>query len=97
MKLAGRGRIGTGRSSSDSIAGMTASSDRQVRHRALVTATMRGPGLEKLRRLADVVYEPWTEQQPLKVYDGPALADLAPAALRLAALRLPPVSARVST
>ena len=75
MYLAGRGSIGTGRSSSDSIAGMTASSDRQVRHRALVTATMRGPGLEKLRRLADVVYEPWTEQQPLKVYDGPALAE----------------------
>lgn len=36
---------------------------------------MRGSGFEKLQRLADVVYEPWTEQQPLKVYDGPALAE----------------------
>lgn len=35
---------------------------------------MRGPGLEKLRRLAQVVHEPWTEQQPLKLYDGPGLA-----------------------
>ena len=44
-------------------------------HRAFVTAPMRGPGLEKLKRLTEVVYEPWTEQQPLKLYDGPALAE----------------------
>jgi D-3-phosphoglycerate dehydrogenase len=36
---------------------------------------MRGPGLDKLRSLAEVVYEPWIEQQPLKLYDGPKLAE----------------------
>jgi D-3-phosphoglycerate dehydrogenase len=35
---------------------------------------MRGPGFDKLRSLASVTYEPWTEQQPLKIYDGPGLA-----------------------
>jgi D-3-phosphoglycerate dehydrogenase len=45
------------------------------RHRALVTAPMRGPGFEKLKRLADVVYEPWTETNPLRIYDGPRLAE----------------------
>ncbi|MGH9107153.1 MAG: NAD(P)-dependent oxidoreductase [Acidimicrobiales bacterium] len=44
-------------------------------HRALVTAPMRGPGLEKLARLAEVVHEPWTDQHPLRLYDGPALAE----------------------
>ena len=44
-------------------------------HRAFVTAPMRGAGFDKLKRLADVVYEPWIDQQPLKIYDGPGLAD----------------------
>jgi len=44
-------------------------------HRAFVTAPMRGPGLDKLGQMADVVYEPWIEQQPLKLYDGPGLAE----------------------
>ena len=35
---------------------------------------MRGPGLDKLKRLADVVHEPWTEQKPLTIYDGAGLA-----------------------
>lgn len=35
---------------------------------------MRGPGFDKLKQIADVIYEPWTGTQPLKVYDGPALA-----------------------
>jgi D-3-phosphoglycerate dehydrogenase len=43
-------------------------------HRAFVTAPLRGAGFDKLKRLADVVYEPWTDQQPLKIYDGPGLA-----------------------
>jgi len=30
--------------------------------------------LDKLEQLAEVVYEPWIEQEPLKLYDGPALA-----------------------
>jgi D-3-phosphoglycerate dehydrogenase len=44
------------------------------RHTALVTAPLRGPGLDKLAGLARVVYEPWTDQDPLRVYDGPGLA-----------------------
>ena len=44
-------------------------------HRALVTAPMRGAGFEKLKGLAEVVYEPWIDQQPLKIYDGPGLAE----------------------
>jgi D-3-phosphoglycerate dehydrogenase / 2-oxoglutarate reductase len=36
---------------------------------------MRGPGLDKLSRLAGVVHEPWTDQQPLKLYDGTGLAE----------------------
>jgi len=36
---------------------------------------MRGPGLEKLQRMAEVIYEPWTETEPLKLYDGPGLAE----------------------
>jgi len=35
---------------------------------------MRGPGLTKLGELASLIYEPWIEQNPLKLYDGPALA-----------------------
>jgi D-3-phosphoglycerate dehydrogenase / 2-oxoglutarate reductase len=36
---------------------------------------MRGPGLDKLSRLAGIVHEPWTDQQPLKLYDGAGLAE----------------------
>lgn len=39
-----------------------------------MTAPLRGPGLEKLARLARVVHEPWTDQEPLRIYDGPGLA-----------------------
>jgi len=42
--------------------------------RALVTAPFRGEGLETLRSLTDVVYDPWIEQQPLRLYDDKALA-----------------------
>ena len=44
-------------------------------HRAFVTAPMRGAGFDKLKALADVVYEPWIDQEPLKIYDGPGLAE----------------------
>jgi len=44
-------------------------------HRAFVTAPMRGAGFDKLKLLADVVYEPWIDQEPLKIYDGPGLAE----------------------
>ena len=46
-----------------------------ARRRALVTAPLRGPGLERLRALADVVHEPWLDQQPLRIYDAAGLAD----------------------
>ncbi|TAM63121.1 NAD(P)-dependent oxidoreductase [Mycobacterium sp.] len=43
--------------------------------RALVTAPLRGPGFTKLRELADVVYDPWIEQTPLRIYSAEQLAD----------------------
>ncbi|OBA74941.1 3-phosphoglycerate dehydrogenase [Mycobacterium sp. 1554424.7] len=46
-----------------------------ARPRALVTAPLRGPGFDKLRRLADVVYDPWIEQTPLRIYSGEQLAE----------------------
>jgi D-3-phosphoglycerate dehydrogenase len=42
---------------------------------ALVTAPFRGVGLETLRSVADVVYDPWIEQVPLRLYNGQQLAD----------------------
>ncbi|KZS84094.1 3-phosphoglycerate dehydrogenase [Mycobacterium persicum] len=44
------------------------------RPRALVTAPLRGPGLAKLRHLADVVYDPWIDQTPLRIYNAEQLA-----------------------
>lgn len=44
------------------------------RHRALVTAPFRGEGLARMKSLADVVYDPWIDQRPLRIYDGPTLA-----------------------
>src|SRR5438270_11533868 len=46
-------------------------------HRALVTAPFRGEGLDTLRELADVVLGPWIDQTPLRIYDGPRLAERA--------------------
>ncbi|OBK15189.1 NAD(P)-dependent oxidoreductase [Mycobacterium asiaticum] len=45
------------------------------RPRALVTAPLRGPGFDKLRQLADVVYDPWIEQTPLRIYGAEQLAE----------------------
>jgi D-3-phosphoglycerate dehydrogenase len=44
------------------------------RLRALVTAPLRGAGFDKLRQLADVVYDPWIEQRPLRIYSAEQLA-----------------------
>ena len=44
-------------------------------HRALVTAPFRGEGLETLKDLADVVLDPWIDYRPLRILDGPKLAD----------------------
>lgn len=43
--------------------------------RALVTAPLRGAGLEKLHRLFDVTHEPWIDQAPLRIYNAEQLAD----------------------
>lgn len=38
------------------------------------TAPLRGPGLDALRELGDVVVDPWIDHQPLRLYDDEALA-----------------------
>jgi len=40
-----------------------------------VTAPLRGPGFAKLAELADVVYDPWIEQTPLRIYSAGQLAE----------------------
>ena len=45
-----------------------------TRPKALVTAPFRGEGMDTLNALADVVYDPWIEQVPLRLYDGEKLA-----------------------
>ncbi|WP_419930215.1 NAD(P)-dependent oxidoreductase [Candidatus Poriferisocius sp.] len=42
--------------------------------RALVTAPLRGPGLDRLRDAADVVFDPWIEYQPIRLYSADDLA-----------------------
>lgn len=44
------------------------------RPRVLVTAPLRGEGFDRLQKLADVVYDPWIDQQPLRMYDSAELA-----------------------
>ena len=44
------------------------------RHRALVTAPLRGPGLDRLREVADVVLDPWIDCQPIRLYGADDLA-----------------------
>lgn len=50
---------------------MSASPDRP---RALVLAPLRGEGKEILSSVCDIVYEPWIEQQPIKLYKAEDLA-----------------------
>lgn len=50
-----------------------------TRLRALVTAPLRGPGFDKLKQLVDVVYDPWIEQHPLRIYSAEQLAERATA------------------
>lgn len=38
------------------------------------TAPLRGPGLDALRQLGDVIVDPWIDQEPLRIYDGDRLA-----------------------
>ncbi len=45
-----------------------------ARPKALVTAPYRGEGMDLLRSFADVVYDPWIEAQPLRIYKADDLA-----------------------
>jgi D-3-phosphoglycerate dehydrogenase / 2-oxoglutarate reductase len=45
------------------------------RPRALVTAPVRGPGLELLHELADLIIDPWIDQQPIRIYNAEKLAE----------------------
>ncbi len=38
------------------------------------TAPLRGPGLDALRALGEVIVDPWIDQQPLRLYDEAQLA-----------------------
>ena len=38
------------------------------------TAPLRGPGLETLRSLGDVIVDPWIDHEPLRLYDAATLA-----------------------
>lgn len=40
-----------------------------------MTAPLRGPGFAKLRELTEVVYDPWIEQTPLRIYSPEQLAE----------------------
>ncbi len=40
-----------------------------------MTAPLRGPGFDKLRELADVVYDPWIDKTPLRIYTPDQLAE----------------------
>lgn len=44
-------------------------------HRALVTAPVRGPGLETLHQLAELVIDPWIDHDPLRIYNAEQLAE----------------------
>lgn len=39
-----------------------------------MTAPLRGEGFERIRSMADVVYDPWIDQHPLRIYSSKQLA-----------------------
>lgn len=45
------------------------------RARALVTSPLRGEGFDRIRDLAEVVYDPWIDQTPLRMYSSTQLAE----------------------
>ncbi|GAC1311673.1 MAG: D-3-phosphoglycerate dehydrogenase SerA [Acidimicrobiales bacterium] len=49
--------------------------DSNTRPRALVTSPLRGEGLDRLGDLADLVYDPWIDQNPLRIYSSAQLAE----------------------
>ncbi len=48
-------------------------------HRALVTAPARGSGLDLLRQMAEVVLDPWIDQNPIRIMNAEQLAERASA------------------
>ena len=46
-----------------------------ARPKALVTAAVRGPGLDLLGELADLTLDSWLDQPTLRIYDAEQLAD----------------------
>ena len=53
-------------------ANLTRVSDKPV---ALVTATFAGPGMDRLQELCEVVYDPWIDHRPMRIWDGSKLAE----------------------
>lgn len=47
----------------------------EAKPRALVTAAVRGPGLELLSELAEVTVDSWLDQPSLRIYDAEQLAE----------------------
>jgi D-3-phosphoglycerate dehydrogenase len=47
------------------------------RPKILATAPLRGPGLEVLQQLGEVIVDPWIDHQPLRLYNSDALAERA--------------------
>jgi D-3-phosphoglycerate dehydrogenase len=45
------------------------------RLRVLATAPLRGPGLDRLTAIADVVEDPWLAHEPVRLYDADGLAE----------------------
>jgi len=48
-------------------------------HRIFSTAPLRGPGLDALRELGEVILDPWIDQHPLRLYNSAQLAERAAA------------------
>ncbi|MFN8019599.1 MAG: NAD(P)-dependent oxidoreductase [Acidimicrobiales bacterium] len=46
-------------------------------HRIFSTAPLRGPGLEQLQAIGEVVVDPWIDQHPLRLYNSEQLAERA--------------------
>lgn len=42
---------------------------------ALITAPFRGPGVERLTQVADLVVDPWIDHHPLRLYNAQQLAE----------------------
>ena len=45
------------------------------RPKVLVTAPLRGEGMDRLQQLGEIVYDPWIEQHPLRMYNSAQLAE----------------------